>query len=810
MSFLEKTVCRQLAERQWTGRFTSEITFLPDCIISQCDSSHHRVPGLLLQLNIASEKLIAALRVSGASGVRTLSNESIGYVTEVKTLLDEFSRLYSIFKDSRPPFPSLALAVSQFSGAKILKRLLIVSLLKSPGVAVNRDLLAVWTMTVDILRETCNALPSTFAANIAGDQELTACAFNLIKIFSINRCKNGLESIMGYLQETICAAEIPFDLNLVDFNGIVACLSRNELGLFSRILALMLHTKEELNGVEPQTSFKLLQSRVSGNSAVGVNQRLMVECPLLIARFVAILRWNSISYNESKRGLEYVHSYVNKMFSRSFQLEMRSVRRLSRRASAQVLWNIVNQVPETLVLAPRSDQWKEDLSHFSFEEIRGGPDWKPCFDDIVDFCYDELIKGGDEPGADHSQDLSEYQVEMIQEVMFVMSVLAGGAFQGTVNTSFCDNGLIPVLADMFDKLDWDDVRVPVHVHARGEECECNPFRTIKIQFLRMVHNFCNRYIGGGQKRLLLSEYDRHLLDSNSTIESLPACHSPETSKPGLLFKVVQVLLGDSGDYLFWLASSVEAFLRGGTPSEQVMICSWGLVSHLISEITDDGFKKSGLLQTNFDLLGELIKLNVSNMRIVEELLGETDMRKLTNVALSNLIDSNVFIRTLILSYECFKNSEPEFAENSKFGMFIEKNRLFLLRSLMTIVSLPKVNQENICCLNTALLILMFSNENGDLAMLLHSINEISEPDNDEVMHSPSGTPPLINFRKLLWFWNHYYNNESAHDKDSLAKSSKVDFVRWRDIVHTLCQDNGSPTSLVRADQILNLPTVLDL
>ncbi|CAM9586881.1 unnamed protein product [Discosporangium mesarthrocarpum] len=57
------------------------------------------------------------------------------------------------------------------------------------------------------------------------------------------------------------------------------------------------------------------------------------------------------------------------------------------------------------------------------------------------------------------------------------------------------------------------------------------------------------------------------------------------------------------------------------------------------------------------------------------------------------------------------------SEVSRLQCFLGQNLPKLLRDLMGVVDLESVNHENICCLNTAVLILIFAHQRGQLAQV---------------------------------------------------------------------------------------------
>ena len=246
--------------------------------------------------------------------------------------------------------------------------------------------------------------------------------------------------------------------------------------------------------------------------------------------------------------------------------------------------------------------------------------------------------------------LTPHQVE----VLFVLCTLLGGRRKIDVQQTLAGLDLIPVLTDMFDRLSWgcmppDGPNPLERIHGPG--CECNPESALRVQFLRLLHNFCDRDVeNNAHKHLLLSEDERRRLEAWDP--SQPSSLWPDPTCPkGLLNKIIEVLMKERSDsiYRFWLASCVESFLRGSSPREQLFVAETGLLKHLLGEILSEGLKCAGSLQTAFDLLGELSKCNPWVLQMLDASLSEADFRRLMEVVVSNLVDSNVFIRSLLLS-----------------------------------------------------------------------------------------------------------------------------------------------------------------
>jgi hypothetical protein len=565
--------------------------------------------------------------------------------------------------------------------------------------------------------------------------------------------------------------------------------------------------------------------------------------------------------------------------------------------------------------------------------------------------------------------LGSYQVE----VLFVFCTLLGGRRKLDTQNVLEKHGLIPLLEDMFQRLPWfknesiadhDDS----HDRAEGESlhsqgmhgpgCECTPESALYVQYLRFLHNFCDRDCDNyGGRRLLLSPSERAMIfNSPSHVES--------AVKPGLLSKLIGAFINESDEspYRFWLASCIESYLRGSSPNEQMFAAQSGLMKHLIDDVSSDRLHCAGSLQTSFDLLGELGKGHADVVRLMVNDLDEKGFRKLMSVAAANLVDSNVFIRSLLLTLErvsvshsnlplhinpqssgmvgstwtsqsgytarsflthswweaqpysagshALKNDSAEatfdearptdwfpsqeyldvslsplinvnlfsssqedsvghygwvfspsgdtlassaYLPNSveRLSWFLAANQARLLRDLLGVVDLRNINHENICCLNTAVVVAMFANRRQQLAVLLDELREMNDIEKESkrqrasstvshntgddivdrafaqavryldlenqrdmpayarissINHNGSSTANtaqigdrsdvIRNFREVIWFWKEYYAHR-GRDRLSLEFSSHLRFQEWNHVIFLLTLDDGSPTALAR-------------
>ncbi len=537
------------------------------------------------------------------------------------------------------------------------------------------------------------------------------------------------------------------------------------------------------------------------------------------------------------------------------------------------------------------------------------------------------------------------------EILFVLSTMLGGRRKLDVQQILADVGIVESLTDMFPRLSWGcppSSPNPIE-RIHGPNCECNPESALRVQYLRLVHNFCDGDCTPAPKYkyLMLSKEEQeaeavYACDDTRNITNVVgnATPLPQTKRKGLLSMIVDVYMSEPSQsiYRFWLASCVEAFLRGTSAREQSFVARSGLLNHLITEITLQPYSwqkglgrettdmcyiekvcngggssnvggGTGSLQTTFDMLAELCKGNLDVLQQLDNSLDANGLVRLFQVIHSNLIDSNVFLRSLVITLELFpeledqelddegtdneeleelglveekeeaksssyfqpysfaevgylsctwwnvqtecgvldsaaaapppcvpspprskrdeaaalvpKSSKPEATTMPHFGarrgtsslittakqtlpflnhhrkgkgkrckrlcrLLKEKSEQLLVH-LMGIVSLHELNHENICTINSVILMIIQVRRSGGVGAIANTIENIRS--------SPRGDNTLKGFYALLFFWREYYGKR-GRDRINLEFSSHVPFSEWLEVVEILCADNGQPGSLL--------------
>jgi Protein of unknown function (DUF3689) len=275
---------------------------------------------------------------------------------------------------------------------------------------------------------------------------------------------------------------------------------------------------------------------------------------------------------------------------------------------------------------------------------------------------------------------------------------------------------------------------------------------------------------------------------------------------------------------YWISSCVESFARGDSALAQTFLTQAGLIRYLVNELLDaDGSRSSSslspssssVLQIHFDLLAEVTKFSRSSFATLNSILTDSQFECLFALATSNLVDSNVFLRAISVSLRAFRNDtdvtpvrrctietcackRQENVDDQGTGAAAgasstgdakrplpmpynfrtcrmtplfesDRARIRLVKKLFLSVSIDTVMQETLCCLNTALALLVFAEQNGQLGVYLSAIVASKKP------------TLLGNTVALLRFWSDYYASSHPAERDSFAleRSTRIPFDQWQ-------------------------------
>eukprot|EP00762_Andalucia_godoyi_P007925 ANDGO_01255.mRNA.1 hypothetical protein SPRG_10787 len=352
------------------------------------------------------------------------------------------------------------------------------------------------------------------------------------------------------------------------------------------------------------------------------------------------------------------------------------------------------------------------------------------------------------------------------ELLFLLGSLCQGRRRYDAVRKLTDLGIFDRLCMLMESIDWDPRHeAPFVQHlSHGPDCQCSADFSVKMQLLRLILAIFN---------------DRD--DSNMEVKRTPSCQR-------LVRIIAKTLksLPDETRYRSSCAICLEAYLRCQDASLQHFVgLECGVIEYCLQQVCSESFKTADSLQPIFDLLSECLKFNPSTTDVFYHLCLENygSISKLMQITKQHLIDSNVFLRGVLLSHEFLtgSRSKPVCRDHSSgllvdgpasenFAAYLLRNREVFLADMMSRVTPVNVCQSNLCCMNTCLLFFV-PLDNVDLVRRLwYSV--------------PLETRKQ--YAELLGFWQEYYYSR-AKDRHSLETSLRIPFGKWLRVVQLLME-----------------------
>ena len=538
----------------------------------------------------------------------------------------------------------------------------------------------------DVLFRLCCLVPET-SKLLNEYQELLAFCFHCLASGSLRESASKLVEIL--------LMEKPGTLNLCSIpmlKEVLELLHGNKLSSLCRILSITMsdldtleHTKNLLaQNKEKRSNNDMMQTTRE------INQELIMSIPGLLKKIL------DVAVNE-----KYIPRHANS------PTEIDNWMRFIDDSISSEIGSEVTRIRQNPLLASTSEQnWVESedqLTPFSFIPQNLPLPSQSRKDSDFSVLGNHLSVAAN---------MGEYLLTRI-ESLYVLSLLLIGKHRKKMQKELAELELIPKLSMVMDRFMWKSNSGRSRTwnlvgHFNG--CECSPEVAVKIQFLRLLHSFCDQ---NPYKHLLLTpcELDelqriqapsnpnrpRHVFHPNSEdlsdkreepssdqpvpdtshlstqsnfalagpscqtdsriVEPIPAisinlmCQGTQ----GLLTKIVDVLKKEptQSTFRFWLCRAVESFLRGRISyADQIFLVRRGLLQHVTSSIinTEHRTIQHEIIQSSFDLLGEMIKFNSDACQQLDTILNtEAKLKKTMLLINDNLIDSNMFIRYVILS-----------------------------------------------------------------------------------------------------------------------------------------------------------------
>eukprot|EP00918_Siedleckia_nematoides_P024820 GHVU01053597.1.p1 GENE.GHVU01053597.1~~GHVU01053597.1.p1 ORF type:complete len:770 (-),score=71.82 GHVU01053597.1:2839-5148(-) len=653
----------------------------------------------------------------------------------------------------------LASLFVEYGGVDVLSRLLMMSSLLPHETAQKADTQKQLRVKSVVLGILCRLVSTNIGEDLA--QNLTERDDILNYLFVLLTHDKSCLNACQFLEDLLQARRTVLNLQSINnLKELIGCLDDQKLANFCRVLAV---TISDLDIYENKSSLfaQNKQKRTKGFINIrDINQELLLSIPDLLPRLINIACVKN--YTPRYRGM------VSEL-------------------DCWMEW-IENSMADTAFDTPTEDDDDEFIGGISEPTSPGGV----------------MVQ---QPGIKICTELT-----MRVQVVYVLGLFLVGKHRKKVQRKLADLQLVPGLSELFDQFIWkcqahrNNSRYRIRGH--NASCECSPEVALKIQFLRLVHSFCDH---SDFKHLLLSKSELNEIKRINakagplSVEGLDNINKQLMCKGsrGLLSKVVEVMKKEptASTFRFWLARAVESYLRGNTSyCDQIFLLRRGLLQHIAGNIVDHDIRPKEILQSSFDLLGELVKFNVEAFRAFDKVLcTKAKFDRFVQIVNRNLVDSNMFIRSLILSLEHFINVQLEHKDYAKGESQLlqhvakfEKQLEFLQR-LINLINVQNLTQENVSCLNTTLVFLMFANQKNQMNAILRGLCLEKATTSD---CSVTGVTLLKNFRDLLMFWQDHYLHKDK-DCSALEKSSRISFDYWKQTVNALVsEDRNLDTAII--------------
>lgn len=329
----------------------------------------------------------------------------------------------------------------------------------------------------------------------------------------------------------------------------------------------------------------------------------------------------------------------------------------------------------------------------------------------------------------------------------------------------------------------------------------NPDVFFKIQYLRLIHTIGD-YADNKYYLLTRSEL-KELREYSETFScTIPQLNEVDEAKccdgeSGFIVDVLNHLLeapyeSQSG-IRFWMARSLESFLRGQPCiADQMLLIRRKLVENLVSSFLSQTELTSDVIQCQFDLLASVMKNCMYAWVRLNAVVDKVEKFKtLKNMIEFNLVDSNMFVRCIILSLHFFSKNQIYTFYNKKCTLLhhytLFETRIDSICSLVSNLDVKKLTQENISCLNTTLTYLLIAYVNDEIPKYMSAIHTWGDGKYN-ILH---------NLESLLNFWiEHYSLSSRESDCKQLQETTGIAIEKLMETVRMLLDKNSMTPSTI--------------
>ncbi|XP_077974381.1 short transient receptor potential channel 4-associated protein-like [Styela clava] len=375
------------------------------------------------------------------------------------------------------------------------------------------------------------------------------------------------------------------------------------------------------------------------------------------------------------------------------------------------------------------------------------------------------------------------------DALLLLSVLLTGKYKDQMQKILLEHKVVQSMEKTAESIIWTPMRG--FLSMPESRSQFGAISMVKIQFLRFIYSISDHHLN---RYLLLSKEELNELQDISEKYCIPLRQDFADidrdncclKHPGILTSIVQKMKAesDSSRIRFWMARALEAFLRGKpSKADQIFFMKKGLLEELFRVLLSTEQPRSWVIQGHFDLLATLMKGSVYAFRKFAKIVdSQRTFLVLCNLIETNLVDSNMFIRCVILTINNFGTSVKDCRILEYYNN--RDKRVQVIASLIAVLCVEPLSQDNVCCLNTCIIILYIAWKNNELPRYLSSI----------FVH---GSDILKKLLELLGFWlKHYSYSFKQNDVKSLEEGTWIAFSEWKALAKELInEDTTSPNAI---------------
>ncbi|KJE90551.1 hypothetical protein CAOG_01853 [Capsaspora owczarzaki ATCC 30864] len=695
-----------------------------------------------------------------------------------------------------------------------------------PTLVPNLAALRVISAALDLLRHVCIQVPST-TAELANDLPL------LRQLFLLCSFKTTIANATALLEELLAARTKTFDLSLIpNVHQLISSLAFDDFTHFIKIIVLLVYDLED-HGVADAVRVSLDKevravqrhsSMLAPVRQVDRNHALLLGNPDLLTRLVKVL---DVGVNGALRELwldtetaRQAAAHRERMAQAAAAEAAASAAAVAATAAtaAAVASNPFRPLPSVPAFASPADlaamaasaaasPGPARISRPRRQPLLADSDYTPAQQVTVDQdfrleTWHRAVAGASalsflRPSAHpvtHAPPCSHVTISTLAEVIFVFNLLLGSKRKADTQTRLAQLGLVPILCKAYSFMHWRPIP-PTPAHSSNLNVDNT---TVKVQYLRLLHGMADGIPDSRHHRLFFAQAE---LSQIRTIERLwrvqrgpeqfakaTFCREPV----GLVKLMMHELCSNEtldASMKFQFVVAIESHIRGATSAERALLATSDFFQFLLDELLSPEFKTSSILQSLFDLLGELIRFCPVLLMQFSDLCTDEAFARLLHVISLHLVDANVFLRSIMMTISHYSQHHRTTAESDctsyipercKFAAFFgdPANVMWLCAQLMLVISIDELSQENICCLNSALVIFVFAYREGQLASFVERLYAVCNLVNGDAAAT------FANFAQLLVFWKQHYLKRHR-DLYQLAAGSRISVDDWMTVVNVV-------------------------